>query len=217
MRIRIVRHGESEGNRASTLQGCRIDAPLSPKGRRQAEALSIRLACEEIDYVLSSPMRRALDTAKVLEAPHGIGIEIEPVAVEFDWGEWTGQPLDDEMERNVAGIRTRWKAGDVDLGPPRGESPVKAAERARRVLERILEKGARAPVIVAHGRFNRILITTLLGRDISRMDEVRQRNSSLSVLDWNGEDPATAQMIDDTSHLEGALAAPAGKIDSLLR
>ena len=217
MRIRIVRHGESEGNRASTLQGCRIDAPLSPKGRRQAEALAIRLASEDIDYVLTSPMQRALHTARVVEAPHGVGLEVEPVAVEFDWGEWTGQPLDDEMERNVAGIRTRWKAGDVDLGPPRGETPVKVAARARKVLERVLEKGARSPLIVAHGRFNRILITALLGRDISRMDDVRQRNSSLTVLDWNGEDPATALMIDDTSHLEGALAAPAGKIDSLLR
>jgi probable phosphoglycerate mutase len=179
--------------------------------------LAIRLACEEIDYVLASPMQRALNTARALEAPHGLGIEVEPVAVEFDWGEWTGQPLDEEMERNISDIRTRWKAGEIDSSPPRGESPAKVAERARKVMDRLLETGVRAPLVVAHGRFNRILITLLLGRDLSRMDEIRQRNSSLSVLDWTGDEPATALMIDDTSHLLGALAAPAGRIDSLLR
>ncbi|MGA7989852.1 MAG: histidine phosphatase family protein, partial [Thermoanaerobaculia bacterium] len=53
----------------------------------------------------------------------------------------------------------------------------------------------------AHGRFNRILMTRLLGRPLSRMDEIRQRNGSLSVFEWDGVTPAIAVLLDDVSHI----------------
>ncbi len=217
MLIRVVRHGESEGNRASTLQGCRVDAPLSAKGQKQAEALAIRLAGENIDYVLASPMKRALHTARIIEAPHGLGVDVDPLLVEFNWGDWTGQPLDDEMERRVSNLRERWRAGDTNVAPPGGETPQIAAKRVEETLGKLIESGTKAPLVVAHGRFNRILITLLLGRELSCMDEVRQRNGSLSVLEWDGSGPASLVMVDDISHFDDALARPAGRIDSLLR
>ena len=50
MKIFLVRHGESEGNLGGTLQGCRLDTPLTRRGRRQAEALAVRLAEAEIEF-----------------------------------------------------------------------------------------------------------------------------------------------------------------------
>ena len=171
MRLGIVRHGESEGNVASTLQGCRIDTPLSSRGRRQAEALAIRLSGEAIDVVIASPMVRARETAELVSAPHGVPLRIDVDLVEFDWGDWTGRSLDDQLEQEVSQLRARWRAGDVDLATPRGESPAIAARRAGRALERIAAAGWKAPVVVAHGRFNRILTAVLLGRDLSpRLD-----------------------------------------------
>ena len=211
MRLGLVRHGESEGNVAVTLQGCRIDAHLSPRGRKQAEALAVRLADEPVDGVVASPMTRARETAAILEAPHGVGVSLDVELVEFDWGAWTGRPLDEDLERQGAAIRARGRAGDVDGPAPGGESPLLAAGRASRVLARLKARGVRAPLLVAHGRFNRILMTVLLGRDLSRMDEIRQRNGSLSLFEWDGDGAATPLLLDDVGHLP-----PADVTDSVL-
>lgn len=213
MKIFLVRHGESEGNLGGTLQGCRLDTPLTRRGRRQAEALAVRLAEAEIDDVVASPMARARETAEICAAPHGLGVRLDLELVEFDWGVWTGLPLDDEMDRSVAELRAKWRSGDVDAGPPRGETPLSAGARASRVLARLRAVGPAAPLVVAHGRFNRILMATLLGKDLSRMDEVRQRNGSISVLDWDGDGAAKPLLLDDVSHLGGDVSTPTGKVD----
>lgn len=201
MEIRVIRHGESAGNVAATLQGCRIDTPLSARGKRQAECLAIRLADEAIDDVVSSPLERARETAQVLAAPHGLSARIDADLVEFDWGVWTGRPLDDEMEREVMELRARWRAGEVDVPAPGGESPVGAAKRAARFLARLKESAPAAPAVVAHGRFNRVLMAVLLGRDLSRMDEIRQRNGSLSCFALDDGAPCRSLLLDDVAHL----------------
>ena len=200
MLLRLVRHGESEGNFAGSLQGSRLDTPLSEIGRRQAECLALRLAGEGIDAVWSSPMLRARETADAVAALAGLGVSLDSDLVEFDWGGWSGRPYDGEVEKEVSGVRARWRAGETELAPSGGESPAGAALRADRFLERLRASGPRAPLVVAHGRFNRILMTRLLGRALSRMDEIRQRNGSLSVFEWDGSRPAVPLLLDDISH-----------------
>jgi broad specificity phosphatase PhoE len=68
---------------------------------------------------------------------------------------------------------------------------------------------------VAHGRFNRILMATLLARPLSRMDEIRQRNGSLSEFDWNGSGAVTPLLLDDVGHLPPDLRSVTGGSDSL--
>lgn len=201
MLIRLARHGESEGNFAGSLQGSRFDTPLSARGRRQAEALAIRLAEEGVDAVWSSPMERARETASIVAAPHGLSLSVDADLVEFDWGVWSGRPFDGALEQEVSSVRARWRSGETDLAPAGGESPESAALRAGRFLDRLRASGARAPLVVAHGRFNRILMALLLGRPLARMDEIRQRNGSLSVFEWDGSAPATAAVLDDVGHI----------------
>jgi broad specificity phosphatase PhoE len=201
MLLRLVRHGESEGNLSGTLQGSRLDFRLSGRGRRQAEALAIRLAEEPIDLVVASPMARAKETAEILAAPHGLGVLVDPDLVEFDWGVLTGLPFDESMEQRVAELRRRWRAGETELAAPNGESPSAAAARVSRLLARLAARGPSAPVLVAHGRINRVLMTVLLGRDISRMDEVRQRNGCISTIEWTLDLAGSPLGLDDVSHI----------------
>jgi broad specificity phosphatase PhoE len=215
MLIRLVRHGESEGNFAGSLQGSRFDTPLSARGRRQAEALAIRLADEGIDAAWASPMVRARETASIVAAPHGITLSIDADLVEFDWGAWSGRPFDGVLEQEVSAVRARWRAGETDLAPAGGESPAKAALRAARFLGRLKTTGARAPLVVAHGRFNRIFMAVLLGRPLSRMDEIRQRNGSLSVFEWDGATSATPVLLDDVGHIPGAIQTDSILSDSV--
>ncbi len=215
MRLYIVRHGESRGNLAGTLQGSRVDEPLSPRGIRQAEALSTRLSAEPIDAAFASPMIRARETAEIVTAPHRLPIAFDTDLLEFDWGVWCGRPLDDAMEREVAVIRARWRAGDLEAAPADGESPVAAGRRAARFLERLSGLQTTHALVVAHGRFNRILMATLLSRPLSRMDEIRQRNGSLSTFDWNGRGSVTSILLDDVGHIPPEFRSTAGGSDSL--
>jgi broad specificity phosphatase PhoE len=201
MLVRIARHGESEGNFAGALQGSRFDTPLSVRGTRQAECLAIRLEGEAIDAVWASPMIRAHETAAIVAASLGLGVSLDGDLVEFDWGVWSGRPYNGAIEKEVSGVRKRWRAGETELSPAGGESPARTAVRADRFLARLRASGAGAPLIVAHGRFNRILITRLLGRELGRMDEIRQRNGSLSSFEWDEFAPATPLLLDDVSHL----------------
>ncbi len=201
MLLRLVRHGESEGNFAGSLQGSRLDTQLSATGLRQAKCLAARLLGEEIDAVWSSPMIRARETAQAVASVHGLEVSLDSRLVEFDWGAWSGRPYDGEIEKEVSGVRARWRAGETKLAPSGGESPEEAAARADLFLARLVDTGARAPLVVAHGRFNRIVMTRVLGRPLSRMDEIRQRNGSLSVFEWDGAHDAEALLLDDVSHL----------------
>jgi broad specificity phosphatase PhoE len=214
VRLYIVRHGESLGNLAGTLQGSRIDEPLSPRGLKQAEALSERLASEPIDTLFASPMIRARQTAEILNLPHRAPVFIDADLVEFDWGVWSGHPLNRELEREVADIRARWRSGDLEAFPEGGESPAMAGRRAARFLERLSAVPAKFALVVAHGRFNRILMATLLLRPLERMDEIRQRNGSLSAFDWI-EGLATPVVLDDVAHIPPGLRSVAGGSDSL--
>lgn len=215
MIVRIARHGESEGNFAGALQGSRLDSPLSALGRRQAECLAIRLAGEAIDAAWASPMIRARETAAVVAARFGLAVSLDADLVEFDWGVWSGRPFTGEIEKEVSGVRARWRAGESDVAPSGGESPAQAAVRADRFLGRLRASGAGAPLVVAHGRFNRILMTRLLGRELGRMDEIRQRNGSLSVFDWDGSGAATPLLLDDVSHLPPELQTVSVLSDSV--
>ena len=67
-------------------------------------------------------MARARETAAICAAPHGLAVRLDLELVEFDWGVWTGLPLEDEMERSVAELRAKWRSGDVDAAPPRGDA-----------------------------------------------------------------------------------------------
>jgi len=215
MLVRIARHGESEGNFAGSLQGSRFDTPLSARGSRQAEYLAIRLAGEAIDAVWASPLIRARETAAIVAAPLGLGVSLDADLVEFDWGVWSGRPYDGAIEKEVSGVRARWRAGETELSPAGGESPARTAVRADSFLSRLQASGARAPLIVAHGRFNRILMTRLLRRELGRMDEIRQRNGSLSAFEWDGSAPATPLLLDDVSHLPPSIRTVSVLSDSV--
>lgn len=174
----------------------------------------MRLSNEDIDAVFASPMRRARETAETIALPHGLGVSFDADLVELDWGSWTGRPLDDAMEREVSAIRRRWREGEVDVAPPLGESPSRARERAERFLSKLKATGALAPLVVAHGRFNRVLMTSILGAPLTSMDDIRQRNGSVSVFLSNDSGAFLGETLDDVAHLAG-FESPATGSDSV--
>lgn len=157
--ITFVRHGETDANAASIWQG-QGDARLSETGRRQALGLKSRLEAKEFDLVLSSDLRRTLETAELAG--------FEPVEDtswrEMDIGEWEGFTRAEVQDRFPDEI-ARLRSGDRDLPMGGGESWHEFGARIEMALERLEEEtpaGSRV-LVMAHGGVIHAALSERLG------------------------------------------------------
>ena len=87
--IFLVRHGETVDNARQIMQG-QTPGELNEQGREQARQVAERLATEEIDAVVASDLRRAIQTAEYIAEPHHLPVVTTPLLRERDWGSFTG-------------------------------------------------------------------------------------------------------------------------------
>ncbi|HET7720747.1 MAG TPA: histidine phosphatase family protein, partial [Acidimicrobiales bacterium] len=131
--IVLVRHGETEWSVSGQHTG-NTDIPLTDAGRRQAEALGARLAAWDFARVLSSPLRRALETCRL--AGMGERAEVTDDLREWDYGELEGRTTGD-IQASMPGW-TIWR------GPwPGGETAEQVGARVDRVIARCLDPAVR--------------------------------------------------------------------------
>lgn len=140
--IAFVRHGETPPNREGLLLG-RSDAALTDRGRAQAERLAKAFDGLGVEHVLTSPLRRARDTAAPIASACGLAIEVDDRLIEIDYGEWEGRPLTD-LDRDVV---ARWRR-DAGFAPPGGESLDAVAGRMTSFCDERLDD--RVVVAVSH-------------------------------------------------------------------
>ena len=76
LRIILVRHGQTEWNREYRIQGGSSDTALSAEGRRQAEELALAFSGSKVQGIYSSPLQRALDTARAIAAGSKLDITV---------------------------------------------------------------------------------------------------------------------------------------------
>jgi broad specificity phosphatase PhoE len=173
----LARHGETEWT-VTRRHTSRTDVPLTPTGEEQAQALGRLLAGLQVDRVLSSPMARALDTARLA----GFGGLLEKVDAlrELDYGDYEGLTTSQIREQ-----RPGW-----DLfrdGCPGGETVADVAARMRPLLSEISQTD-QTVVLFGHGHSLRILATTYLGLEPESARHLFLATASLSVLgsehDW---------------------------------
>jgi glucosyl-3-phosphoglycerate phosphatase len=137
-RLILWRHGQTEFNAASRIQG-QFDAPLSDLGRRQAAAAALRLAALKPDLIVASDLQRAAHTAAALAEVTGLEVALDERLRERHFGEWQGLLLTEVAER-WPDAYTRWRAGEP--APDVGIEEVD--DLAKRVSTAVLEVVARA-------------------------------------------------------------------------
>lgn len=135
----LVRHGRTAANAAGLLQG-RLNQDLDEIGRRQAVAVAslIRSQCV-VDSVISSPLRRAEESA----AAFGMPIEIDDRWLELSYGVYEGVPYGDVS----ADVWQRWRH-DLGFVPEGGESLVALDERVRAACEDLTGRASSGNVVV---------------------------------------------------------------------
>jgi len=148
----LVRHGETEWSKAMRHTG-RTDLPLTEHGRRQARDLEPVLAAHVFDLVLSSPLRRARETATL--ADYNSRVQLDENLMEWDYGTFEGQTAS-ELARRL-GSFSIWTTPASG-----GESLDQVAARADRVLARTAVVGGRC-LLFSHGHLLRILTANWLG------------------------------------------------------
>jgi probable phosphoglycerate mutase len=144
--IVLVRHGETDANARGLLLG-RADPSLSPTGREQAAAVAEQLLRgDPPSAIVSSPLRRAVETAGCIAEVFDLPVELDDAFIEMDYGEWDERPLTD-VPRDV------WSAwqDDVDFAPPAGESLRQVQARVgARMAELVGRAGSSCIVVVSH-------------------------------------------------------------------
>lgn len=99
VRLILVRHGEVDANRIFHYLG-RRDDDLNETGSKQALALALALAELPIDAVVSSPLRRTLETARRIGEQGDCEVEFESRLIELDFGSWEGHSRTQVVEKS---------------------------------------------------------------------------------------------------------------------
>ena len=200
----FVRHGQTDYNAQSIIQGRDIDAPLNEQGRRQGQRLAERMADVPLTAIYASTQRRARQTAELVAARHeGIPIRHERDLEEMAWGIYEGDPPSPERREAFNALYQRWRDGAYHERAEGGESILEVQERALRAARRIAERERGGTVlVVAHGRLLRVLLSSLLpDYGLARMHEIRHGNTSVNHLVLC-EDTYEARLLNCTAHLD---------------
>ena len=195
-RVLLIRHGETERSITRQHTG-RTDIPLTDEGRRQAERLGARLAGERFTLVLVSPLKRALETARL--AGFAIGekdsaADVEPDLVEWDYGAYDGLTAT-EIRRERPGW-TPWQGGF-----PGGETLDDVAARADRVVARVRAVDGDV-ALFAHGHILRVIAARWLEQPPVEASRYYLSTGTVSVLGWEREIPVIDRW-NEACHLEG--------------
>jgi broad specificity phosphatase PhoE len=163
-RLVLLRHGQTDYNTAGRMQG-HIDSMLTETGRAQAAVVAPEVAQLGPDRIISSDLRRAVDTAEVVGAAANLPVKLDPRLRETNLGEWQGRTVA-EIEADYPGAIAAWRS-DPAWTPPGGESRIEVVRRARPVVDELDEEYADNPegivVMVAHGGLIAGLVCGLLG------------------------------------------------------
>lgn len=168
--ICIIRHGETDWNSSGRLQGCE-DTELNELGRLQAASLAAYLSRQSWDVIISSPLKRAYETARII-ASHFSFPEIQKMEGlrERDYGAASGLLPDERHNRFPDGII------------PDQEEFEHLRERAIRALDEIAEQhSGKRVIVVSHGAFTNSILYTISGGEFGSF-KTRLKNGCLNLI-----------------------------------
>jgi broad specificity phosphatase PhoE len=170
----LLRHAETEWSRAGKHTG-RTDIPLTEHGREVAKSLAERFTGRTFSLVLSSPLSRARETAKLA----GLEPELEEDLLEWDYGEYEGITT-----KEIRRSRPGWDL--FEDGVPGGEQPEDVGARVDRVIERVLAANG-AVCIVAHGHVLRVFGARWVEQPASFGARLWLGTGAVCTLGWQRE------------------------------
>ena len=178
----LIRHGENDFVKSHKMAGRLPGVHLNEKGRKQAQALADALKDVPLKAVYSSPLERAMETAKPIAESHKLKIAQVPELMDTDIGKWQGKSW------KVLGLTKVWKI--VQNAPsrfrfPEGESFVEAQTRCASALEKIIGQHNKPQDIVAvvfHADPIRLSVAHFLGMPLDHFQRLSCDTGSVTVI-----------------------------------
>lgn len=185
-RFGLIRHAETEWNRAGRIQG-HMDSALTPKGRRDAAGWGRLLKSQRWHRILSSDLGRALETASLINTCLQVPVETDSRLREQDWGRWTTKTLAqlkvEEPQELARQINAGWQ-----FCPPEGETRLKLWHRSRQALRDAARKWPGQTILVTtHEGVVKSLIYKLSNRNYLPSEPPLIRSPGLHWLLVEGE------------------------------
>lgn len=164
MLLYIARHGQTEENVRRVLQG-QMPGHLTPEGIAQAEELRDKLRSITFSRIITSDLKRASETARIIAEPHGLETELEPLLRERDFGIHTGGPY---IKISHA----------LD---PSAETMEALAKRAADFLNKLAKDENEYVLAISHGLFLRVLQAVYHGTDVRSIEKME--NAEYRILE----------------------------------
>jgi probable phosphoglycerate mutase len=199
-RIYLIRHGATILSAEDRFAGA-TDVDLSDEGRRQAEALALRLSDDRITAVYCSPLKRTIETAMIVARPQGLTPIPRDGLREINHGRWESLRRGD-VEAQFPEEYAAWEEDPFIYAPLEGESGLSVMARALPVMREIVLKHTGENVaVVSHKATIRLIISSLLGFDPrGYRDRLDQAPACLNVLDFKDPVRARLMVFNDVSH-----------------
>jgi broad specificity phosphatase PhoE len=199
-RVYLIRHGATILSAEDRFAGA-TDVDLSDEGRRQAEALALRLSDDHIAAVYCSPMRRTIETATIVARPQGLTPILRDGLREINHGRWEALRRS-EVEAQFPQEYLEWEEDPYIYAPQGGESGLSVLARALPVMREVVVNHADENVaVVSHKATIRLIISSLLGFDPrGYRDRLDQAPACLNVLDFKSPVRARLMVFNDVSH-----------------
>jgi probable phosphoglycerate mutase len=178
----LIRHGENEYVKSGKMAGRLPGVHLNEKGHKQAHALAEALKEVPLKAVYSSPLERAVETAKPIAESHKLKIVKEPALMETDIGKWQGRSW------RVLGLTKLWRV--VQNAPsrfrfPEGESFLEAQTRYVNAIERIIRRHNKPRDVIAvvfHADPIKLVVAQFLGMPLDHFQRLSCDTGSLTAI-----------------------------------
>jgi broad specificity phosphatase PhoE len=206
--IYFLRHGETTASQTGGYCGT-LDPDLTPVGYQMAEDFAEAYKSVPWAAVFSSPLRRAVATAKPLCEAVGIQLRLNKGLKEIDFGQWEGKTPED-VNRQFHDDYVRWLTDPGWNAPTGGQKGVDIARRSSLALEEIENTCVSGNVlVVSHKATIQIMLCSLLGIDVGRFrDRISMQVASISIMEIATHGPLL-HMMGDRSYLRESLRSRA--------
>jgi probable phosphoglycerate mutase len=182
----IVRHGETEFNRLSIVQGSGVDTDLNEKGVQQSKHFFEAYKNIPFDKIYTSELKRSQQSVQQfidLGIPHEKLSDLN----EISWGDIEGKPQTLEQQKMYWDVVNKWNNGEVSAKIPNGESPLEMQYRQTKAIHHILQNTAEKNVLICmHGRAMKSFLCLLLDMPLHKMEDFQHTNLCLYLLKYDG-------------------------------
>lgn len=198
-RLILVRHGATQWNEERRYQG-QQDTPLSELGRWQAEQVAESLTGTTVQFLVSSDLMRAKDTAAIISKSLKLPVVTSSLWRERNYGRWEGLTRA-EIQKLYPEEWRQYRASPLSAAPLGGETLSELKARAIQAVAWVLgEYKGQSGVIVSHGGLLRALFAWITNEEKPKF---HFDNGGISVVEALSIDELKIISINDTSHLVG--------------